>query len=140
MATYTSNACASTVQPRADIGIQSVTGTHTVSVALVANDIVQLVQVPVGACIQEIVVSCSGSLGSTLTAEFGDGSDTDRFIASGTFGQGAGSLAKLTAITGNGYVYTANDTIDMKVNSAAAGTTGVVITTTVIYSLQSVLA
>lgn len=140
MPTYTANACASTVQPRTGIEVLSVTATHTVATGLAAADIVQLVQVPSGACIQEIIVSCSGSLGATLTAEFGDGGDTDRFIASGTFGQGAGSLAKLTAITGNGYVYTADDTIDMKVNTAATPTTGVVITTTVIYSMQTVLS
>lgn len=139
MATYIANACASTVQPRTSVDLTSVTSTIAITVALVASDVVQLVQVPVGACIQELIVSVSGSLGSTLTAEFGDGSSTARFIASGTFGQGAASLSKLTAATGNGYVYTVDDTIDMKVNTAAAGTTNATITTTVIYSLQPVL-
>lgn len=138
MTDYTANAVASTVQPRAGIDVVSVTTEHTVAVALVANDTLSLVQVPKGACIQEFIVSCSGSLGSTLTAEFGD-ADTDRFIVSATFGQGAASLSRLNAHTGHGYVYTTDDYIKMKVNTAAAGTTAVVIRTTVIYSMQPVL-
>ena len=140
MATYTSNACASTVQPRSGIGLQSFTHKHTVATALVASDIVQLVPVPLGACIQEIIISCDASLGSTLTAELGDDGDTDRFIASATFAQGAAQTAtRLTAVAGHGYVYTADNTIDLKINTAAAGTTGAIITTTIIYSMYTLI-
>lgn len=140
MTTYSANAVASTVQSRGGSDITSVTSSHTVATALVAGDILQLAKVPKNAVIQEVIVSCSGSLGSTFTAEFGDGGDTDRLITSGTFGQGAASLTRLNAHTGHGYSYTDEDTIDMKVNTAASGTTGVVINSTVIYSLNSKLS
>jgi hypothetical protein len=136
MVDYRTSAVATTVAPRGGIGIESVTVAYTVAVALVANDTIALCKVPKDAVIQEVILSCSGSLGSTLTARLGDAGVTDRFIAPGTFGQGSASLKRLDNVVGHGFQYTADGELLMTVNTAAAGTTGVVITCTVIYSLQ----
>ena len=129
MPTYTTSLTSTTTPVPAKHGIETITvfTEFTVNTALVANDIVQLVKIPAGAVVTELTVSCSGSLGSTLTAEFGDGNDTDRYIVSATFGQGAASFVRLGAHTGLGASQTVEDTIDMKVNTAASGTTGATI-------------
>ena len=82
MATYQADVI--TTSAPAKHGLETVTavGKITVGTALVAADIVQFVKIPAGAVVTEVKASCSGSLGSTLTAEFGDGDDTDRYIAS----------------------------------------------------------
>lgn len=135
MATYKADVI--TTSAPAKHGLETVTavGKITVGTALVAADIVEFVKIPAGAVVTEVKASCSGSLGSTLTAEFGDGDDTDRYIASATFGQGAASFANLNKHTGLGFSPTAEDTLDMKVNTAASGTTGEVITVAVQYHI-----
>lgn len=137
MATLTTSKVASTVQARAGIDITSVTGSYSVSSNLAANDVIQMVKIPAGATVLEIIASASASIGATATAEIGDGSDTDRFVTSGTFGQGAASLTRLNAATGNGYTYTAEDTIDIKILTMATPATGATITLTAIYTMQS---
>lgn len=129
MATYNTNLTSTTSPVPAKHGLETVSvfGEFTVGTALVASDIIQLVKIPANAVVVEVTVSCSGSLGTTLTAEFGDGNDTDRYISSATFGQGSASLARITAHTGIGASQTVEDTLDMKVNTAAAGTTGATI-------------
>jgi hypothetical protein len=136
MPNYRANAVASTVQPRGGISIESVTSTFTVAVGLVANDTIALCKVPKDAVIQEVILSCSGSLGATLTGRLGDSGDDDRYIAAGTFGQGAASLKRLDAVAGHGYQYAADGELLLTINTAATPTTGEVITCSVIYSNQ----
>jgi hypothetical protein len=135
MPTYTTNLTSTTTPVPAKHGLETVTvfTEFAVATALVANDIVQLAKVPANAVVTEFSVSCSGSLGTTLTAEFGDGNDTDRYIASATFGQGAASFSRLSAHTGLGATQSVEDTVDMKVNTAAGGTTGATIRCAVQY-------
>lgn len=134
MATYNADIVSTSKPAKHGLETVSVVGSFTVSVALAANDIVQLVKIPAGAVVTEVTVSCSGSLApSTFTAEFGDGDDTDRYVASSTFGQGAAGFVRLNKHTGHGFVQAAEDTLDMKVNTAASGTTGEVIRASVQY-------
>lgn len=137
MATFTSDKTVSTVQARGGIDITSVTGTYTVSANLAANDIIQMVKVPKGATVQELIVSASASVAATSTGEVGDGGDTDRFVSSGSIGGGAASLSRLNAATGHGYTYTDEDTIDIKFTVQTTPTTGAVLKLTAIYTLQS---
>jgi hypothetical protein len=71
----------------------------------------------------------------TLTAECGDGNSTNRFIASATFGQGAASMATMNQPAGHGYQYTVEDTVDIKINTAATQATGAKIKISVQYYL-----
>lgn len=137
MPTYRANKVASTVQARGGIDLTSVTGELTVSTNLAANDILEMVKIPAGATVQELIVSVSASVASTATAVVGDGADTDRFITSGALGQGAASLVRLNAATGHGYLYTAEDTIDIVYTAITTPATGAVIRLTAFYTMQS---
>jgi len=143
MATYYSDLVTAGVP--AKTGIEKVTqiGKLTIGTALVANDILQMVPVPRGAKITDISIQASGSLGSTLTAEIGDGSLTNRFQSAAAFGQGAAGLNRMTAGsagTALGYQYTVNDTVDIKIATAAAGTTGQTVTCVVEYIMGDISA
>ena len=135
MPTYTASKVATTVQSRAGVDITSVTASYTIAVALVTSDVIQMCKVPAGATVQEVIFSCSASVGGTANLSIGDGGDTDRFITSTA--HTAATLTRLNAHTGHGYLYTAEDTIDVAAVSIATGTTATVVTLTVIYTMQS---
>ncbi len=137
MATYQSNKVSATVLHRAGIDVTSVTGEYTVSSNLATNDIIEMVKIPAGARIIDVIASASASVGATATAVVGDQSDTDRFIASGQLGQGAAQLSRLNAATGNGYQYSAEDTIDITYTSIATPATSGVLKLTALYTMQS---
>src|SRR5207248_434817 len=98
----------------------------------VVNDVIQMVKVPNGACILEVILSSddldTGSAAIILAV--GDGVLADRFIKGSTVAQ-AGGIDRLgVGIAANlmsgatAYQYTAEDTIDVKVTTApATGTT-----------------
>lgn len=133
MATYKSTQVTNLIP--AKHGIETITsvGTFTVSTNLAAADVIQMVSVPKGAVICEVTMATSASLGTTLTASLGDGASTARYAASGTFGQGAASMTRLTAAGGVGYTYTADDTVDIVIVTAATPVTGATITVIVQY-------
>lgn len=137
MPTYLMDVAATTVPAKHGIETVTAIGTLTVGTALVASDIIQGVKVPKNAVIQDLIVTASASLGATLTAEVGDGGDTDRYIVSGTLAQGAADFKRMAAATGHGFTYTAEDTIDIKINTAATGTTGAVVKMSVQYYVPS---
>lgn len=72
------------------------------------TNVFQMVPVPKGARVVEIIVSCE-TQGATIAV--GDGDDPDRYIASGAIS--AGAVARLSRSLGMGYRYTADDTIDI---------------------------
>jgi hypothetical protein len=137
MPTYKADKAAATVQSRGGIDITSVTGTYTVSANLAASDVIEMVKIPAGATVQEVIVSASASVAATSTGEVGDGADTDRFVASGSIGGGAASLSRLNAATGHGYKYSDEDTIDIRFTVQTTPTTGAVLKLTAIYTMQS---
>lgn len=125
MATTQSTRAASTVQQRSDVGpfaiVDSVT--HAVDANVTANDVIQMLKIPRGARVLEVVLTSTDmdTNGTpTWAMEVGDGGDTDRFIASTTIGQTGGTVRMGTNIAGTNYQYTADDTIDIKVTAVAA--------------------
>jgi len=142
--TYSSDAVAATVQARGGVGIQSITETYEAAVALVIDDIIQMVKVPAGATVLDIILSVDDlDGGSALVLDVGDGDNDDRYILGSTIGQGGGTVRLGSGITGAaaascaGFTYTAEDTIDVHVDTApSSGGTGT-ITMTVIYTMQS---
>lgn len=140
--TFTTSKVAATVQPRSGVGPHWVFGTYTVAAALVVNDIVQCVQVPVGATIMEVILNVTDLDTSTgLVLAVGDGGDDDRFIKGSTIGQTGGTVRLGSGIVDNAcnqYTYTADDTIDVKVTTApTTGATSGTIGLAVSYTLQS---
>lgn len=134
MPTFYSDHVASGVQARAGTGVNCVVATCAVPNTLAAADILEMVRIPVGATIIDVLLSSTDieTHGTpAILLEVGDDGDTDRFIAGSTAGQ-AGTITKISNIAGVGYKYTANNTIDVKVatvaSTPAAGTVKLVVT------------
>lgn len=142
MATKTTAKTVSTAQAKSALAMTSVTGTYTVSATntIAATDVLQMVRVPAGATIQEVILSCSDldTNGTpTLAMVVGDGTTTNRFIATTSIGQTAAGLVRMDQHGGHGYQYTAADTIDVVISAVATAATTGTIVLTVIYSLDA---
>lgn len=123
--TYTAAKVASSVQSRAGLDATWVWGVYEAAVALVINDVIQMVKVPKYATILEIILACDDlDGGTTITLDVGDGSSTARFISASTIGQAGGVVRLGQGITGSAaadclhYQYTAEDTVDVLVHAA----------------------
>lgn len=111
-------------------GVMSMTRSYEISAALVLNDVIQMITVPNGMTVIDVILGTDDldTDGSpAIVLDVGDGSDTDRFIDGATVGQ-AGGVASLNEVDGMGYTYTAEDTIDVLVQVAPAtgATTGTI--------------
>lgn len=129
MATLTANKAASTVQPRAGIDITAVYSAYTIAAAVALNDVFQMAWIPKGATVLNGALKVPALDSSTgVTVDVGDGSDTDRYIASSTIGRSSaagvvvwpGGTGQNTA--GFTYTYTTTDTIDILLSVGPSGT------------------
>lgn len=101
------------------------TYTITAGTALVDEDIVEMVKVPKGARVTEVILTTTdldSDLSPAIVVCVGDGVDEDRYIAGSTIGQTGGTVRMGSGITTatNAFTYTADDTIDFKVKTVAA--------------------
>lgn len=142
--TYTADKVASTVMSRSGTDITAVYSTYEASVALVIDDIIQMVKVPAGATVLDVRLTVDDlDSGSGLVLDVGDGDDDDRYILGTTIGQGGGTVRLGSGITGSTaatnslHTYSAEDTIDIHVDTAPAGGGTGTLTLMVIYTLQS---
>jgi len=80
-----------------------------------AGDIFQMVKIPVGATILRVNTAIDNQTG-VITVNVGDGNDVSKYAASLVL---SGSVITTTALSGRGlgYVYTAEDTVDIKVTA-----------------------
>lgn len=92
--------------------------------AFVINDVVQMVKVQNGTIISNVLLSVDALDSSTgIVTAVGDGTTADRFITGSTIGRSAAAgVQALNNHAGHLYQYTADDTIDFKVTTAATGT------------------
>lgn len=137
--TYVSTKAASGVQPRSDLHDDTIYCEFDIAAAVataanggggaggtafVINDVVQMVKVQSGTIVTGVYLSVDFlDTGTAIVTSVGDGSDTDRFLTALTIGRSSASGASgALAHTGHLYQYTADDTIDFKVDTAA--TTG----------------
>lgn len=148
MATVSSSKVADTVPTRTPHnGVVAVKATYAVPASgdgTAADDIIQMVKVPKGATILDVTLT-SEDLDSngtpTIVLDVGDGDDPDRFIDGSNVAQ-AGGVARLgsgvaaAATDGLFYTYTAEDTIDVKVVTAAATKAAGNITLAVLYTME----
>lgn len=120
--TYVATNAGTGVQPHAGIGVHTAYSSYELTAALVVDDVIQMLKVPIGAIILDVVLSTddldtSGS--PTLVLDVGDGDNDDRLISASTVGQ-AGGVAYMDEIDALLYQYTADDTIDVSVKTAPA--------------------
>lgn len=141
MATFTASAAASTVQPKTSGisgNLKCAYGTYEITAALALNDVIQMVRVPANATIVGVNLGTDDldTNGSpAIVLDVGDGSDTDRLIDGATVGQ-AGGYTSTMVMTGFGYQYTAEDTIDVLVQVApGTGATSGTISLAVFYTM-----
>lgn len=135
--TYVAPKAANGVQPRKHLHDDVVISTFNIATAVgtaaqggggaggtgfVINDIVQMIKVDAGMKVADVTIAVPDLDTSTgVVFTVGDGDVTDRFILVNTSGQ-AGGVARLDNPVGLGYEYTAADTIDLKITTAATGT------------------
>lgn len=131
MATVTATAASTNVNPRVvHAGTFSIKGGPFTFVAS-AGDVVQMIKVPKDFSLTELLVL--GLAGSTVAYQVGDGGDPNRYASASALApivirMGAG-LADASSIN---YVYTANDTIDITIDTIASATASATTTLTLI--------
>jgi hypothetical protein len=123
------------VPTKSGIGVQAISVTYAVAVALVTNDTINLFKVPSGATILDFKLSSDGDLGSTASLVVGDAGVDNRYMVSTAFTNAAGAGGTL-AYTGAGYVTTAETTFVLKAASMAAGTTDASIRASVLFTMN----
>lgn len=122
-------------QPKAgELGC--VTSTYEVTTALVVNDVIEMVRLPKGATVVDIIL-VTDDLDSdgtpAITLDVGYGGNDDYFLAASTIGQ-AGGIVRASAATAFPLTLTEEDTIDVHVDTAPdAGGVGT-ISLTVLYT------
>lgn len=98
-------------------------GHFALSAALIVDDVIQMVKVPNGARVLSMEIYCDDldtNVAPTILFDIGDDGDTNRFAEAVTLGQSAGFLRGIQTEAGFCYQYTANNTIDLLVNTAPA--------------------
>lgn len=112
-------------------GVFARTTTYDVAAALVVNDVIQAIPVFAGETVLQVEVRASDLDSATaLTLDVGDGDDDARFLAADTVGQAGGRVVCGLALP---YQYSADDTIDVHVDTApGTGVTGTITVTALI--------
>lgn len=152
MATVQSDKVSASIPARdaPESGVISVTGSFTIPATgdgTAAGDVIQMVKVPKGAAILEIIVAHTDvdtDAAVTHRIDVGDGGDVDRFIDGSSVGN-TGGIARLgdgvaAAVVDNahGYVYTEDDTIDILVVAASTAKAAGVVKLTALYTTGGV--
>lgn len=120
MATLTATAAAATSIARYH-AVGATTRTVSFNPAgtiLSAGDVIQMLKVPAGAVINDMALAISSSEQSYTITGLGDGNSTSRYIAS----QSMVLVQTARLISGIGYAYTADDTIDVVIGTVTSGT------------------
>ena len=134
--TYVSTKAATGVQPRLDLHDDTIYCEFDIAAAVVSaalggggaggtafviNDVVQMVKVQNGTIISNVLFSTDFlDTGTAVVTAVGDGGDVDRYIEGATIGRSsAAGIQAMNKHEGHLYQYTADDTIDVKVTTAA---------------------
>jgi len=122
MATFTSDSVSGNSAfkpfPGGTVGVRY--AKYTVTAAPNTSDVYQMVDVFAGETVHDVKIKSSDlDTGTDLVYGVGDGSDTDRYIAASTAGQG-GTADEMDADVAP-VAYTADDTIDIIVEVDPAG-------------------
>ena len=135
MATFTADEAAATAPAKGE-GMSGnckvVVAEYEITAALALNDVVQMVKVPAGAIVSNVVLATDDldTNGTpAIVLDVGDGGDTDRYIDGSTVGQAGGITdSSNLAIDGIGYTYSVEDTIDglVQVAPATGATSGTI--------------
>lgn len=135
MATLTASAAQSNVPAMYLVnGTVTRVVSFTQSASLSAGDLIQMMKVPQGAVVSNVVPTWSVSAGAT-TVVIGDGNDLSAYAAS-TVVSGA-YVAVLMPFRGIGRSYSAEDTIDISIITVSATPANAVLKLAVTYTNQN---
>lgn len=139
MATYLSNKAQPGVQPKFNpTGVIAVCASYAFATAPSLNDLVQLMQIPAGATMVDVILD-SDDLDSngtpTVTFDVGDTTTAGRFIAASTAPQ-AGGVVHATVAASTDYPYAANTWLYLKVHAAAATFQAGTVRVTALYTMD----
>lgn len=128
------------VVPRANIALNSVSGSYTMLAAFLDEDIVHLVKIPAGATILELILDVPALTDQAdVTWDLGDADSSGRFITAGTAGRSStGAIVRCTLAGGTQHEYTADNTIQFRIKTVPGATavTNGTIKLTAIYSMD----
>lgn len=131
MASTFSTGSSAAVNAKRGLGLQARYASYEISAALVVNDIIEMVPVYAGETVLGVELFVDGLDTATgIILDVGDDLDPDRYIDGSTIGRSsAGGAQKGNVGTPQGFVYTADNTLDFKVATApTTGTTAATIT------------
>lgn len=128
MATITAPGAASTAPTRANVAETCLyaefdLATDNGGAALALNDVIQMMKVPSGFTVTEVLLTADDldTGGSpAIILDVGDDGDTDRFIDGSDVGQAGAGVSRLDNPAGHQYTFTADNTIDVLVQAAPA--------------------
>jgi hypothetical protein len=103
-----------------------------------SGDVVQMVNVPKGCQVHDVILCVNGGLatGSNLAFNVGDGNATGRYVTSGSLAAATGGGMIFRTNSTNGYSYSAEDTIDVVVGTVGSMSGQMAIRLTVFYSMD----
>ena len=118
MGTFTATKAKAGAQARfVSAGMNTAYSEYTATATLSAGDVIQMVKVPKGAIVHNLVVTTNvlqaGSTGSAAILLVGDGVDTNRYFDEVSASGVAVIKSGLEIAANHGYEYTAADTIDI---------------------------
>jgi len=139
--TLYSSDCAvgSGIQPRAGIGLCTVSATYALAAALELDDLIHMVKIPAGATLLDVILDVPDldSDGSpAITLSVGYTGALEAFISQSTVGQ-AGGIVRLSVPGGSQKLFAAADTIQVSAMAApATGATEGTIKLTALYTMD----
>lgn len=149
MATYTSTACQASASgfllnaaKVIENGVIAKSAVFTFTTSASAGDVVQMVPVPKSAQIHDLTLAVTGGMaaGSNVAFTVGDGNSTTRYStsqsAAAATGAGSGIFLRMNNYAGNGYSYSAEDTIDVTIGTVGSMSAQMSIRLTVLYSMD----
>lgn len=108
--------------------------TYTFAAAQSAGDVIQMMPIPKGAVVADVIANFAGLGGASLTVtSIGDGNSTGRY----GFNSVSTNVANVVRATkGVGYSYSAEDTIDIIIGTATSASAGTTVYLEVLYSMD----
>lgn len=100
-----------------------------------ASAVIQMVPVPRGASINEVKLTIDAAGSATYILNVGDGTTNNRFITVSTASVGSATV-RMNNPAGDGYSYSADDTIDITMGGAGTTSAQGVVRLTVWYSMD----
>lgn len=142
MATLTASSCQTSSggfflsPPRyVENGVVARSAAYTYAAAQSAGDVIQMVPIPKGALILDVITNDTSPGGVQYTYTVGDGNSTTRYNAAASASGASGLVVHATR--GVGYSYSTDDTIDIGISAITSASAGGTIRLTVFYSFDN---